>query len=153
MDKSPLVIFIPILFPIFFVGLWCGICMLISRIGGWHRLAAQFATRRPPSGSRFIMEGGRVGWARYRGCLTIYTSPDGLYLSVWLPFRPGHPPLLIPWAFVRNVTTRQILWTEVVSFDVGSPSMATLQLSRKIFEGHDFVTPGAIPAPPRLPRP
>jgi hypothetical protein len=34
-------------------------------------------------------------WCNYSGCMTIGASAAGLYLA--MPFRVGHPPLLIPW--------------------------------------------------------
>ena len=74
----------------------------------------------------------------YSGCLTIYTSPTGLHLSVWLPFRLGHSPVFIPWSAVRNAETRKILWAEIVVFDVGSPRIAQLQLSKKLFDSQQI---------------
>ena len=126
-----------VLFPFFFVGMWCAICLTLSKMGGWRRLAESFPARDQPSGKRFFMQGGKVGQVTYRGCLTLYTSPRGLYLSVWLLFRLGHPPVFIPWGDIRNAKTHQFLWTESVVFDVGSPSVATLQLPKKVFEGQD----------------
>jgi len=136
MERTALPIFFASLFPFIFAAIWCAVSMVLSTIGGWRRLAESFPARRPPSGKRFFMQGGKVGSVSYSGCLTIYTSPEGLYLSVWPMFRLGHPPLLIPWDAIRNATTRRLLWAESVVFDVGLPKIATLQLSRKIFEGY-----------------
>jgi hypothetical protein len=33
--------------------------------------------------------------------------PWGLYLSVLFPFRPGHPPLLIPWQDISATETKR----------------------------------------------
>src|SRR6266481_326550 len=86
-----------VLFPFLFMGMWCAVCMQLATKGGWRRLAESFPARRLPSGRHFFMQGGRVGQVAYGGSLNIYSSPEGLYLSVLLPFRLGHPPLLIPW--------------------------------------------------------
>jgi hypothetical protein len=135
MDKSvPLTIPVA-LSPFLFVGMWCAISYLLSAMGGWRRLAESFLARDEPCGRHFFMRSGKVGLVNYGNCLTIYTAPRGFYLSVWPPFRLGHPPLFIPWDAVRNPTTRRFLWFERVAFDVGSPSVATLELSKKIFEG------------------
>lgn len=140
MNKSaPPALFV-VLFPFFFVGMWCAVSLVLSTIGGWRRLAESFPARGQPSGKRFFMQGGKVGLVTYSACLTIYSSSEGLYLSVWLPFRLGHPPLFIPWNAARNVATRRFLWAESVVFDVGSPGIATLQLSRKVFENQNVVT-------------
>ena len=86
------------------------------------------------------MQGGKVGQVTYSGCLTIYSSPEGLYLKVLLPVRPGHPPLFIPWDAIRNPVARRFLWADSVVFDVGSPGIAKVQLSKKVFESHSVAT-------------
>jgi len=108
-------------------------------MGGWRRLADRFPRRGQPSGRRFWLQSGKFGQVAYSRCLTIRSSPDGLYLSMLLPFRLGHPPLFIPWDAVHNATARRFLWIEHVAFDVGSPSVATLQLPKKAFEFHDEI--------------
>ncbi|HTR40846.1 MAG TPA: hypothetical protein VMH87_04460 [Pseudomonadales bacterium] len=143
MDKSAPPVYFVVLFPFLFVGMWCFVSLAISMLGGWRRLAESFPARGEPSGKQFSMQGGKVGQANYSGCLTIYSSPEGLYLSIMFPFRLGHPPLFIPWDAIHNVKTRRFLWVESVTFDVGSPSIARLQLPKKIFEGHSNVWRGA----------
>jgi len=139
MDKSSPPTFIIALFPFFFAGMWCTVSLLLSAMGGWRRLAASFATRDEPCGRYFFMQSGKIGIVNYGSCLAVHSAQSGLYLSVWLPFRIGHPPLFIPWQEVRNATTLRFLWFERVMFDVGAPSIATLQLSKKIFEGWNVV--------------
>ncbi len=87
------------------------------------------------------MQSGKIGRAAYKGCLIIHSSPEGLHLSVLLPFRPGHPPFFIPWDAVRNATTHRFLWIKGVTFDAGSPSVATLQLPEKVFAGYFAYAP------------
>ena len=139
MDKSTPPTFFIVLFPFFFVGMWCAISLLLSTLGGWRRLAESFPAKDQPSGRHFFMQSGKVGLVNYGSCLTIYIAPNGFYLSVWFPFRLGHPPLFIPWDAVCNATIRRFFWFERVAFDVGLPNVATLQLSKKIFEGHNVV--------------
>lgn len=124
------------LFPFIFAGGWCFVMLLLSRLGGWHRLAERFPGRdRQPSGRRFSMQSGRVGLVNYSSCLTIHTSAEGLHLAVWPLFRLGHPPLFIPWDEIHQARLKRLLWFRWVLFEVGTPKVATLQLSEKIFEG------------------
>lgn len=127
------------LFPFFFAAMWCAVSLLLASMGGWRRLAESFPAQDQPRGRRFFMQSGKVGIVNYGSCLTIYSAPDGLYLSVWFPFRLGHQPLFIPWSAIRRAKTHRFLWTETVAFEVGSPSVGTLQLSKKIFEGYHVV--------------
>lgn len=128
--------FIFILYPFLFVGMWCAVSLALAALGGWRRLAVSFPARTQPTGRCFYMQGGKVGQVSYGGCLAICSSPQGVCLSVLLPFRLGHPPLFIRWNAVRNATTRRFLWTEYIAFDVGSPSIATMRLPKKVLEGH-----------------
>jgi hypothetical protein len=79
-----------------------------------------------------------LGWVNYGSCLTIYNGPEGIYLSVMWPFSLGHPPLFIPWGELHYVRTRRFLGMEDVFFEVGSPSIAKLCLSKKVFEGREL---------------
>jgi hypothetical protein len=45
-------------------------------------------------------------WGHYSGVIRMTTAEDGLYLSVFLLFRIGHPPLCIPWKEIQFGRTR-----------------------------------------------
>lgn len=123
-----------LLFPVFFVGLWCLICLLISRIGGWSRLAEKFATTEVPPGT--VLEGQSVklsGLTNYNRCLTIIIAKEGLYMKVWPIFGIGHKPILIPWNEIRNGKPGRFLWMRTVSFEAGNPKIARISLSEKVF--------------------
>lgn len=128
------------LFPFIFIGGWCLVMLLLSRMGGWSRLAERFPGRdRQPSGRRFSGQSGRAGLVNYNGCLTIHTSAEGLHLAVWPIFRLGHPPLFIPWDEIHHTKLKRFLWFRWVAFEVGAPKVTTLQLSEKVFEGYKVV--------------
>ncbi|MFO1488794.1 MAG: hypothetical protein U1F65_09975 [Verrucomicrobiota bacterium] len=124
----------PALLPFLFVGMWCSISYLLSLFGDWRRLAKIYSAKDKPHGRCFSMQRGTVGFVNYGSCLKIYTTPQGFYLTVWPPFRLGHPPLFIPWDAVHNPTAERFLWFESVVFSVGSPTVATLQLPMRFFE-------------------
>lgn len=126
------------LFPFFFAGLWCTVSLVLSA-GGWRQLSKSFPARDQPSGKRFFGESAKVGLVAYNRCLTIYTSPEGIYLSVFLPFRLGHPPLFIPWDAMHNASEHRFLWLKTIAFDVGTPRITTMRLARKIFEDRELV--------------
>lgn len=139
MERSFIATHFNILFPIFFVVVWCGGSVLVSRMSGWHRLAESFPARGRPSGKRFRLQGAQIGGVTYSACLTIHSSREGLYLSVLLPFRLGHPPLFIPRSAIHNVTTRQFFMAASVAFEVGSPGITQLELSKKVFDAHTTI--------------
>lgn len=102
------------LLPLAALGGWCLVVWLIARIGGWHALAWDFrAAGRPREGAFSYVNTGSVGWlGHYRGCLIVGVTPAGLYLAVWPMFRPGHPPLLIPWTAVRRAESQKVFWSQ-----------------------------------------
>ncbi len=104
MQNENAFLLLPPIFIIGFVGLWIFVCFLLARIGGWSRLATHYRAPADFSGTKWEFQTGYMGWARYKGCLTIGTNREGLYLAVFPLFRVGHPPLLIPW---RDITTSE----------------------------------------------
>jgi hypothetical protein len=130
--------FLVILIPLVFAAVWGPLLFLMSVLSGWRRLAEIFPANDLPTGKRFAFQSAKLGWSNYGNCLTIYNSDAGLYISTILPFRLGHPPLFIPWSEMHDVRTSRTLWIEQVAFEVGSPSVATLALSKKIFDGREI---------------
>jgi hypothetical protein len=115
------------------VGVWIGTLAVFSHQSGWPKLAAVYRAERPPSGRCFSLQGGKIGAVRFRGCLTIYTSREGLYLSISPIFRFREPPLFIPWSAIRNRREKRWLWSRLIEFDVGFPSIVTMRLLPAIF--------------------
>jgi hypothetical protein len=92
----------------FFVGfplVWVMTVVLIGRFGGWAKLGREYPERPQLGGHRFRFQSARMKLgARYGSCLVIGSDPAGLHVAVFFLFRPGHPPLFIPWheVSVRN---------------------------------------------------
>ena len=137
-DINPLIIVFTC-FPLVFAGMWCGVIFLLSMLGGWRDLAESFPDRGQPCDRSFRMQSGRLGFINYSSILTIHSGPQGLRVAVLGPFRLGHPSLFIPWSAIHNATTKRSLWMETVSFELGSPKIATLQLPKKIFKGRGVI--------------
>jgi hypothetical protein len=89
-----------------FVVFWFAICGGLSLIGGWHHLAERFKSYEPIDGERFRFRSGAIGWGAfpvsYGSCLFVTVGSTGFALSVLLPFRFLHPPLVIPWSAVER---------------------------------------------------
>ena len=122
-----------VMLPIVLVGMWVGVNALLSYSSGWQKLAAVYRAQRPPSGRCFPIQGGRIGDVFARGCLTIYTSPEGMYVSIWPIFRFREPPLFIPWSDIRNRRERRWLFSRLIEFEIGSPPIGSMWLSPSVF--------------------
>lgn len=107
MDNSQtlLIIAIVVAFPIFFIGMWSGVCYLIGAIGGWQSLARKYETAKDtPLDQKFTSEYGKFGVSNYKYTLTVGFSKSGLFFANNPLFRIGHPPMLIPWSAVRIIS-------------------------------------------------
>ena len=99
----------------FFTLMWVAINLLVARITGWAALAGSYrASGNFISKKKRCNQSARMRWmSRYRNCLLIDGNERGLYLAVMAFFRPGHPPLFIPW---RDITIRTTESSEFVEF-------------------------------------
>lgn len=137
--------YFPFLFPFLFVGWGAFVLYLIALLGGWRRLSERYPARLEPVGKKLKGQSARIGLSNYGRVLTIVISPAGFYLVPWGPFRFAHPPLLIPWRDIYNVTFKKFLWTEYARFEVSIPPFAVFQISRKVLEEmRPYLEPSAI---------
>lgn len=107
-------------FPVYFVALWCFVCVLVSYIGGWTALARGFRCRSIFVGERWRFQSAAMRFgAHYGNCLTVGGSDQGLYLSPMFLFRFMQPPLLIPWHEVAVARRWQFLLVRRVRLELG----------------------------------
>ena len=116
------------LIAIIFAGGWAASSLVLSLVGGWHRMPARYRARERPPGQLLFAMYSAVGWVRYQGVLFVRVTEPGLYLSVLLPFRIGHPPLLIPWSEIQAVERRTFFIVESHIITVGSPQIARIKI-------------------------
>ena len=132
-----LVLGIVVGFLLFFPAMWCGICWLLSHLGGWHRLAARYASgSRPVTGVRAGGVSGQVGFVSYRGVLTLHADTDGFFIEVMALFRCGHPRLFIPWSEVSDVQALTLFFAKLERLSIGQPVVATLPLPARWVAEH-----------------
>ena len=125
-----------IIIPAVLVGgplIWIFVCHIIALVSGWKRLAKHYPAVKPPRGRCHLMESGFIGIASYKGCLTIYTSEEGLYFKLWSLFRMAHPPLFVPWSSIHNRVEKQYFWRKAMEFEVGHPPVGRMTLSPHLF--------------------
>ena len=77
---------------------WAAIVWLIAQLSGWSKLAGVYPSRIPFNESCWSLQSGRFRWSsNYSGILRVCADSQALHLSVFVLFRPGNPPLSIPW--------------------------------------------------------
>ena len=94
-EMSPFVLAgILVFVPIF----WGFIMHVLSRLGGWSRLAEDYRSDSEMPSTRFRMRSVLLrGWTHYGNCITFGVDQRGLHLASFGSLL-GHPRLLIPWS-------------------------------------------------------
>jgi hypothetical protein len=100
MDDSPLT-WVLILFPIGFLGIWCGVLQLLSLVSGWKTLARLYPAEVVPSDPTFRFQSAQFGLAGYNNCLNLTVSYASLCLVPVLPLRIGHAAICVPWRDIQ----------------------------------------------------
>lgn len=116
-------------FVVVFVLIWGLVCLLISWVGGWARLARRYRATLVPEGTDHAGVVGMIGMASYRGTLNVRTSTQGLYLTVMPLFKLGHPPLFVPWS---HISATGDTWLGLARFNIGQPTLTSLSLPAAI---------------------
>jgi len=124
-----------VVFPLFFVTLWCTVCFAISRISGWALLANRFRADFRRSERTCTWQSARMRWGcNYNRCLTFGADPSGLYLSIMFLFRIGSPSLLIPWPEVTVWKRRSFLFFRFVELRLGREEQVPLLIRERLAE-------------------
>jgi len=105
----------------FFVLFWSfAVMFLVARLTGWATLAQRFRLTSTFTGPTWAFQSARMRWSTHYGsCLNVGADATGLTLSVFFLFRPGHPPLFVPWSEISVVERRKILFIKQVKLLLG----------------------------------
>lgn len=123
--------------------MWLAVTLVISAVGGWRALAACYRSDLPFTGRMWRFRPGMMGGiVRYNGALTIGVNPAGLYVAAMPLFRPGHPPLFIPWPDITVGSQRRLLASFVV-FQFRQAPNASLWLYEKF--GREVLEAARLP--------
>ncbi len=101
---------IAIVFPFFFVGLWCFVLRILSSVCGWTQLAEHFHYPGKFQGKYYHFQSAHMKSIRFGGTLVIAVNAEGLYLVPMILFRPFHKPLLIPWSEIHAESFKRFMF-------------------------------------------
>ncbi len=103
-----------------FVAIWCAANVAMGYMSGWARLAEAYRAKTKPTGKALRWRSGILGLVGHGGILNFWVSPGGLYLKTNILFRPGNPPLLIPWRDIRVPRRKDFLFFRRYEVEFGS---------------------------------
>lgn len=130
MDK--LLPYFPVLFPVFFLGMWVLVTFVVSRMG-WSALATRYEGPAHFTGTRLGIISGSVNMSNYKNALVLHYSHEGIYMRpVWI-FRLFHKPVLIPWTEIKEIKEQKVLFFTTKELTIGAPRVATVTFSEAVF--------------------
>ena len=89
----------PVIIPLF----WFFISSLVARMSGWKALAEAYPLQSDPTGKKLRFQSATLRWStNYTGLIHMSCDSQGLYLSIFILFKIGHPPMFIPWGEIRT---------------------------------------------------
>jgi hypothetical protein len=106
---------------------------IFAKVSGWTRLAEHYPASEQPEGAKYTRRTVQVGAVRYRNCVTVCLSPQGLYL--WArPILSKYPPVLIPWGEIQRIQETRLYWERALQLSVGNPQVATITVRMGLFK-------------------
>jgi hypothetical protein len=119
-------------FPLFLVGMHCLVLQILSRVGGWQRLAESYPDEGIAAGVTLRWRSAQFGIANYGRCVNITMDHARLRLSaVWL-FRVGHP-IGIPWSDIR-VEPGRSWFMDIGTFRFAREPGVTVRMQRRLVD-------------------
>ena len=123
-----------VVFPI----IWIAICIFLSRINGWHKLAQKYLRIDFVSGEKWRFRSAELRYSvGYNSCVNFVANREGLGISIFFVFRVGHPPLFIRWTDIE-ISKETRLFRTLIRFTVGRdfpiPILVHKSLGHKIME-------------------
>ena|ERR1700730_15481335 len=99
----------PTVFVLLFIALWAAVCFVISRLSGWTTLSHRFRDVGAFYSYQWPFQSVRMRtiWGSYSNCVNFGADGTGLYMAVFPLFRPGHPPLFLPWSEIQVISGNQ----------------------------------------------
>jgi len=136
-----------ILFYIFFwIIIWVAMSVIVARLSGWSALANDYRGNNSFPEKRWHMcSAGMRLISHYSFCVNVGADNKGLYMSILLPFRIGHPPLFIPWAEISVAEKKDFIFSWLVltfKKDPEIPIRINKRLGNKIKSSYPSYWPG-----------
>lgn len=135
--------------PVGFVAWWAFVCFVLGLVSGWRGLADEYGTQEPAPPNQETFLGGSLGWINHRGTLQLGATPEALDLRVMVLFRPGHPPLRIPWDDIVDEGDGLSLFITMAKLRLGRHG-PVLRIRRDVWERVIDINQRHVRAPLRM---
>lgn len=111
---------------------------IFGRFSGWNKVTQRYGTNIEPQGTRFKQQTIKVGAVRWRRCVTVVLSPQGMYicLAPSLAALFGRlQPVTVPWSeFKRPRKGWLYLGWKAVEISVGEPEIVPITFPSTLYQ-------------------
>ena len=111
---------------------------IFGKFSGWDNLAQKYGTTIEPVGTKFTSQTIKVGAVRYRWCVTVVLSPQGMYIYIGgglVTLFGKFPPVLIPWSeFKARRKGWLYLGWPAIEIPIGDPKIAVITFPKRLYE-------------------
>ena len=124
-----------VLIPLLIFALICWLVFVLNLgawLNGWWSLARAYPHTGHFDGKLRRFRSLHLGWGNYNGITTIGTNAEGLYLAMFVLFRPGHPPVFIPWDDVSAKVVRGWFWMQYLELRFAKVPGLRVRISEKL---------------------
>ena len=104
-----------------------------TQMSGWTRLARAYPAPGQPEGQRTERQTVQVGSVRFRRCVTVCVSAEGLYLRARVVLS-RYAPILIPWGEIEGIQEAMVYWQRAVRLRAGNPEVGTVTVPMALLE-------------------
>lgn len=104
-----------------------------AQLSGYERLVERYPASGEPGGQAYTMQTVQIGPVRYRRCVTVHVSPQGLYLQPRF-LLSRYPPIRIPWGEFVRVENAMIYWGRARRLSIGEPEAGTIAVQMDLFQ-------------------
>jgi hypothetical protein len=113
-------------------------------VGDWPRLVASYGNRELFIGQKWNFQSLSINLVQYSSCVTIGINSTGLYISPFVLFRGGHPPILIPWTELQIEEQRLFVGT-VYTFRTNARPKIQIKITSDLLEKLEQAAQGHLP--------
>jgi hypothetical protein len=111
---------------------WAFVLNVLGFMSGWWSLAKAYPHTGHFDGKLRRFRSLKLNWVNVNGAVTIGTNAEGLYLAMFVLFRPGHPPVFIPWEDVSAKVVKGWLWMQYLELRFAKVPNLRMRISEKL---------------------
>jgi hypothetical protein len=120
--------YFPFAFPVFFLGMWLAVTILLGFLSRWYVLARRYPDRNEAALLQLNGQSGTVGIVGMRNILRIAVCPSGLRLGIMKIFGPFSRDFFVPWEEIAVTRKDRFFWKSA-TLHFGNPIQGSLSIA------------------------